>query len=57
MIFLQLMEDNVNAQVAAMDQFDFEYWAKHYEVSVEELKQAISEVGNSTQELDRYFKK
>ncbi len=51
------MEDNTKAEVAKMDEFDYEYWAKHYNVSVEALKAAINEVGNDTGELTKHFKK
>ena len=44
-------------EVAASDQYDFEYWANHFNVSVEDLKAAINDVGDSTDKLATYFEK
>ncbi|MEO3402886.1 DUF3606 domain-containing protein [Mucilaginibacter sp. CAU 1740] len=51
------MEDNTKAEVAKMDEFDYEYWAKHFNVSVEEFKRAREKVGDNLEEIAKYFKK
>jgi len=52
------MEDNGKpAKIVEMDEKDYEYWSNQFSVSVDEVKRAIEKVGNSTDELEKYFKK
>ncbi|MES2060308.1 MULTISPECIES: DUF3606 domain-containing protein [Mucilaginibacter] len=57
------MDESINAkerderEFESSEAYDFEYWAKHFKISVDELKSAISKVGNSTEEIEKYLKK
>lgn len=51
------MEENTKAEVAKMDQFDYDYWAKHFDVSVDEFKAAKDKVGDNLEEIAKYLKK
>lgn len=38
-----------------LESWEYQYYSHHYECSKEELKSALSEVGNSPEQLRRYF--